>query len=74
MLFWWNNQIDDFDFENILLNKKSYQNIFVYDTSYKTLFGVKPLPNRFDTLDRFITVCDGTIYLVSFGPEKYDAT
>ena len=33
----------------------------------------KPLRIRFDKIDRFIRVYDGTRYLVLFGPEKYDA-
>ena len=28
---------------------------------------------RFDKIDGFIRVCDGTRYLVLFGSEKYDA-
>ena len=32
-----------FDFDNILLNKKSYENILTYDVSYKYLIGPKPL-------------------------------
>ena len=37
------------------------------------LIGSKPLHITFDKIDRFIRVCDGTRYLVLFGPEKYDA-
>ena len=44
----------------------------VYDISYKTLIGAKPLSNRFDKVSGFIRVYDGTRYLVSFGDEKYD--
>ena len=29
-------EIDDFDFDNILINEKSYKYILVYDISYKT--------------------------------------
>ena len=46
---------------------------FLYDTSYKTFTGAKPLRIRFDKLDEFIRVYDETRYLVLFGPEKYDA-
>ena len=52
--------------------KKSYENILVYDISYKTLIGAKPLRIRFDKVDGFIRVYDGTRYLVLFGGEKYD--
>ena len=53
--------LKDFDFDNII------------DISYKTLIGVKPLRIRFDKIDGFIRVYDGTRYLVLFVPEKYDA-
>ena len=45
----------------------------IYDISYKTLIGPKPLRIRFNQIDGFIRVCDGTRSLVLFGPEKYDA-
>ena len=37
------------------------------------MIGAKPLHIRFDKVDGFIRACDGTKYLVLFGPEKYDA-
>ena len=36
---------------------------FIYDISSKTLVGVKPLHIRFNKIDRFITIYDGTRYL-----------
>ena len=44
----------------------------IYDISYKTLIGAKPLRIRFDKTHGFIRIYDGTKYLVLFGPEKYD--
>ena len=44
----------DFDFDNILIDEKSNKNVLVYDISYKTLFGSKPLRIRFDKLEGFI--------------------
>ena len=44
----------------------------IYDTSYKTLIGAKLLRIRFDKVDGFIRVFDGTRYLVLLGPEKYE--
>ena len=44
----------------------------MYHISYKTLIGAKPLCIRFDEVDRFNSIYDGTTYLVLFGPEKYD--
>ena len=32
-------KIEDFDFDNILINEKSCRIILAYDISYKTLFG-----------------------------------
>ena len=64
-------KIEDFDFDNILLNEKSYK-IF-YDISYKTWIGAKTLCIMMNKVDRFIRVYDGTRYLVLFGLEKYDA-
>ena len=29
--------------DNILIDEKSYKNVLVYDISYKTMFGSKPL-------------------------------
>ena len=55
------------------IDERLYKNILVYDISYKTLFGSKPLRIKFDEVDRFIRVYDGIRYVVLFGPEKYDA-
>ena len=44
----------------------------VYNISYKTLIGAKPLRIRFNNVEGFIRVYDETTYLVLFGPEKYD--
>ena len=44
----------------------------VYDISYKTLIGAKPLCVRFDKVNEFIRVYDGIKYLVIFGDEKHD--
>ena len=61
-----------FNSDNILMNEKSYENILVYDISYKTLVGAKLLRIRFEKINGFIRVFDQTRYLVLFGPEKYD--
>ena len=66
-------KIEDFHFDNILIDEKSYENILVYDISFKTLIGAKPFRIRFDKVDGFIRVYDGTRYLVLLGSEKYDA-
>ena len=66
-------RFEDFDLDDVLIFEKSYENILVYNISYKTLIGAKPLCIRFDKLYGFIRVYDGRRYLVLFGPEKYDA-
>ena len=63
------------DFDNILLDEKSYktyENILMYDISYETFMGAKPLGIRFDKKDGFIKIYDGIRYLVSFGSKRYD--
>ena len=65
-------KIEDFDFDNILLDEKSYKNFLIYSISNKTLVGAKPLCIWFNKVDRFIRVYDGSRYLVLFGLEKYD--
>ena len=64
------------DFDNILLDKKSYktyENILIDNIPYKTFMGTKPLRIRFDEMDGFIKIYDGIRYLMLFGPEQYDA-
>ena len=41
-------KLEDFDFSNILIDKKSHKNILIYDISYKSLIGPKPSQIRFD--------------------------
>ena len=48
------------------------KNILVYNISCKTLIDAKLLRIRFNKVDRFIKIYDGTRYLILFGSEKYD--
>ena len=64
-------KIKDSDSHNILIDEKSYENILVYDISYNTMIGTKPLRIRFDKVDVFVRVSNGTRYLVLFRPKKY---
>ena len=66
-------KIEGFDFDNILLDERSYKNILIYGILCKNLIGAKPLRIMFNKVDEFIRVYYGTRYLVLFGPEKYDA-
>ena len=65
-------KIEDFDFDDILINENSCENTLVYQILYKGLVDVKQLRIRFDKIDGFITAYDGTRYLVLCGTEKYD--
>ena len=66
-------KLEDFHLCNILIDKKSHENILIYDTSYKTLIGSKLLRVRFNKIDEIIRIYDGTKYLILFGTKKYDA-
>ena len=46
-----------------LIDEKSHEDILIYDISYKTLIDPKRLRIRFDKIDGFIRICDGTRYL-----------
>ena len=60
----------DIDFTDILLDEKLYkenhENILIYQISYKTSTGVKPLRIRFNKIHRFIKIYDKIRYLVLF--------
>ena len=69
MCYYINDLINDskINISNILLNKILYENISVYNISYKTPAGPGPLRIRFDKIDGFITSLDGAIrYLILF--------
>ena len=44
----------------------------IYDILDKTLTDRKPLCSRFDTIDGFIRIYDGSRHLTLFESEKYD--
>ena len=50
------NQIEDFNLDNILIDEKLYQNISIYNISYNTLIDAKSLRIIFDKIDGFIWV------------------
>ena len=66
-------KLEDFDRDNILIDKKPHENILIYDISYKTLIDLKPLRIRFNKIDEFTRIYDGTRYFTLFGSEKYEA-
>ena len=51
-------KMQDFEFGNILLDEKPYQNVLIYNTLYKTLISTKQLHMRFNKVDRTIMVFD----------------
>ena len=67
-------KLEDYDIDNILIDEESHENILLYDNIYKTFIGRKPLRIRFDKIDGFIKIYNGTKYIVLFGSEKRNAS
>ena len=64
-----------FNFSDTLLDEKLYENISVYDISYKTPMGPKPLRLRFHKIDGFIRARGSELkYLVLFDYILFDKT
>ena len=55
----------DSDFSDMLLDEKLYkendENFLIYDISYKTSMGAKPLHIRFHKIDGFIKIHDNRL-------------
>ena len=66
-------KIETFDFDKILINEKSYENILVCNISCISLIDSKPLRVRFNKIDGFIRVYDRSRYFVLFGSETYNS-
>ena len=64
------SMMTNFNFDNILLDEKSYENILIYDFSYKTLIGAKPLIVVFRKVHSFVRNHGGTKYLVLISLQK----
>ena len=47
-------KLEEFDFDNILTDQKSYKNILTYNISNKIFIGALTLCIRFDKIDEFI--------------------
>ena len=61
------------NFGNNVLDKKLYENYSVYNISYKTSTGRKPLRIRFDKIDGFLVFLDGKIkHLLLFDYGLFD--
>ena len=63
----------NFDPNNVLTDEKPYENILVFNISYKRLIDSMPLRIRFDKIDGFIRGYDGIRYLVLTGSQKHDS-
>ena len=59
-------KIKDFNVDNIVTDEKSYENFLVYDILHKSLINSRTLRIRFDKVDGFNRVYDGTRYSVLF--------
>ena len=57
---------------DILIDKKSYENVSIYNILYKNLISAKPLRISFNKTDEFIRIYDGNKFLVLNSLEKYD--
>ena len=55
-------KLEDFNLDNILIEKKSHENTLIYNIWFKTLTGPKTLRIRFDKIDEFIETYNGTKY------------
>ena len=64
-------KIEDFGFDNSLLDENSYENMLIYDVCPKTLIGPKLLCIMLNKVDGFMKDYSGIKYLVFFGFEKY---
>ena len=52
--------------------QNSNENILIYNIPYKIILGARPLCIRFDKIDGFIKIYNGTRYLVLFAPRICD--
>ena len=55
------------------MDENLYENILIYDISYKTITDPKPLHHKFFKADRIIIIYDRTRCLTLFGSEKCEA-
>ena len=61
---------EDFDFNNILIDEKSHENVLIYYISYRISIGPISLCIRFDNADGMIRLHDGTKYLILSWPQR----
>ena len=56
-------RLEDIDFNNFLVDEKSYENILTHYISCKIFIGAKQLCIRFNKVDGIIKIYSGTIYI-----------
>ena len=66
-------RVENFYCGHGLLDEKLYENLLIYDISYKIFMGTNPLRIRSGKVDGFISVYDGTGYLALICSKRYDA-
>ena len=66
-------KLEDFDLDNILIDKRSHKHILIYNIPFKTLTDSKRLHVRFNKIDVIIKISERSEYLTLFGTKKYDA-
>ena len=59
-------RVEDIDIGKILLDKKSYENIFIFDITFETSMSAKTLRITFNKVDGVIKNYAGTEYLELF--------
>ena len=60
------------ELEIMILVKFYYQNVWIYDFSYKNVMGLISLLIRFDKINGLIGIYDGIRYLVLLGRSWFD--
>ena len=65
-------KIENFVFNNVLLDEKLYQNILIFDVVYKTLIVSRPLRITFNKVNGFVKFYGGSKHLALFVSKKYN--
>ena len=53
-------KFENLQFHNVLMDQKSHENVLIYDILYKNLIGAKSLRIKFNQVDGFIRIYDGS--------------
>ena len=58
--------LENFNLDNVLIAKESRENVLIYDISYQTLIEPRRVRIKFEKIDGFISIYDGTRYFTLF--------